>query len=413
MPLLIGGATTSRAHTAVKIEPAYSGPVVHVQDASRAVGVAGALLNANAHDDFVEKTRAEYAEVRRAHAGRTATTDAAPDASTQARANRVHARLAMASRRRGRPSWARAPSTTSRSRSWSSCIDWTPFFAAWELRRPLPRDPRPTRSSARPRPSSVRRRAEAAAAESSTERLLRANAVVGFWPANATPDDDIVRVHRRDANDGARPRFHALRQQMADSQGADRPNVALVRLRGAASTSGVADYIGAFAVTAGVGLEEARAKFEAAATTTTTRSCSRRSRTGSPRRSPSGMHEKVRRELWGYAPDESLDNDALIAEAYQGIRPAPGYPACPDHTEKRTDLRRCSMPSDAPGITLTESMAMLPGARRSAAGISGIPQSRYFGLGRIGRDQLEDYARRKGWTLDEAARWLAPNLGED
>ncbi len=203
--------------------------------------------------------------------------------------------------------------------------------------------------------------------------------------------------------------MHTLRQQMAKSgRATDRPNLALADYV-APARSGVADYFGAFAVTAGIGLDEARRGFEAThddySAILLTALADRLAEAFAER-----LHELVRRELWGYAPDEALGNDALIAESYQGIRPAPGYPACPDHTEKRTIFDLLGAEERA-GITLTESMAMWP-----ASSVSGFyfwrPEARYFGLGRIGRDQLEDYARRKGWTIAEAERWLAPNLAD-
>jgi 5-methyltetrahydrofolate--homocysteine methyltransferase len=228
--------------------------------------------------------------------------------------------------------------------------------------------------------------------------------VVGFWPASSTSDDDIV-VWADESRTVEIARIHTLRQQMTKPAG--RSNLALSDLT--ARADGPLDYVGAFAVTAGHGLDVARARFEAAhddySAILLTALADRLAEAFAER-----LHELVRRELWGYAAGEELDNEALIGESYQGIRPAPGYPACPDHTEKMTLFRLLSAESRA-GITLTESMAMLP-----AASVSGYyfwhPQSRYFGLGRIGRDQLEDYARRKGWTLAEAEHWLAPNLGE-
>jgi 5-methyltetrahydrofolate--homocysteine methyltransferase len=403
VPLLIGGATTSRAHTAVKIDPQYSGPVVHVQDASRAVGVAGALLNPAQHDEFVERTRAEYEEVRRSHEGRTNTEQRLT--LEQARANRVPIDWHAISPPRPAFLGARAFNNFPLEELVDR-IDWTPFFSTWELAGRYPQiltDPVVGEAA-----SGLFRDAQKLLQKIVDQRLLRANAVVGFWPANATPDDDII-AWTDETRTVELTRFHALRQQMARSgKGADRPNVALSDFVAPVET-GVADYVGAFAVTAGVGLEDARAKFESQRddynAILLTALADRLAEAFAER-----MHERVRRELWGYAPDEALDNDALIAEEYQGIRPAPGYPACPDHTEKRLIFDALSA-EDRAGIALTESMAMLP-----ASSVSGWyfwnPRSRYFGLGRIGRDQLEDYARRKGWDIDEAARWLAPNLGE-
>ncbi len=233
--------------------------------------------------------------------------------------------------------------------------------------------------------------------------MLRAEAVVGFWPADSTADDDIV-MWADEARTTELARLHTLRQQVARTDG--RADLALADYVAPLET-GVADHVGAFAVTAGHGLAEARARFEAAhddySAILLTALADRLAEAFAER-----LHELVRRELWGYAADEALDNDALIAESYQGIRPAPGYPACPDHTEKAT-LFRLLEAEERAGIELTESMAMLP-----AASVSGTyfwhPEARYFGVGHIDRDQLEDYAARKGWSIVEAERWLAPNL---
>ncbi len=226
---------------------------------------------------------------------------------------------------------------------------------------------------------------------------------MGFWPAASTPDDDIE-VYADESRATVLTRLHTLRQQMGKTNG--RPDVALADYT-APVGSRVADHIGLFAVTAGIGLEELRARFMAdnddygsiMAAALADRLAEAFAEL---------LHERVRRELWGYAPDEALDNEALIAERYQGIRPAPGYPSCPDHTEKRTIFELLDAERTA-GITLTESMAMLPGAS-----VSGYyfwhPEARYFGLGRIDRDQVADYARRKQWSVEETERWLAPNL---
>ncbi len=261
------------------------------------------------------------------------------------------------------------------------------------------------------------------------EGLLRADGVVGFWPAGSTPDDDVV-LWSDETRTQELARLHALRQQVARPDG--RPDLSLADFvaplgaggigaggigtgaigadgSGAGGGRGGGDYVGAFAVTTGHGLADARARFEAAhddySAILLTALADRLAEAFAE-----WLHERVRRDLWGYAADESLDNDALIAEGFQGIRPAPGYPACPDHTEKATLFRLLEAESRA-GIHLTETMAMLP-----AASVSGLylwhPQARYFGVGRIGRDQVADYARRKGWSLAEAERWLAPNLAD-
>jgi 5-methyltetrahydrofolate--homocysteine methyltransferase len=282
-------------------------------------------------------------------------------------------------------------------------IDWTPFFQAWELKGKFPAilDAPGVGDSARPLYEDARRML----GRITDEGLLRARAVVGFWPANSVGDD--IELYVDAGREESHAVVHSLRQQMEKPPG--RPNIALADFVAPRST-GVADYLGGFAVTAGVGSAELVNDFEAAHddySAIMVKALADRLAEAFAER----LHELVRRELWGYAPGEALDNAALIAEAYQGIRPAPGYPACPDHTEKATLFELLDAEARA-GISLTESYAMLP-----PASVSGYyfwrPEAHYFGIGRIGRDQLEDYARRKGWSLDEAARWLAPNLDDD
>ena len=398
VPLLIGGATTSRAHTAVKLEPVYESPVVHVIDASRAVGVAGALLDANTRDAFMERTRTDYAEVRRQHENRDDRSRFISLAA--ARENRL--RLDWTSVPPPRPTFlgvrtfANVPLAELVER-----IDWGPFFSTWELAGKFPQildDPRVGEAA-----TSLFKDAQVLLRRVVERRILRASGVVGFWPAASMPDDDIV-LYADPERTTELARFRTLRQQMAKPDG--RPNVALSDYT-APMEAGVEDHVGAFAVTAGLGLEEARAEFVEARddynAILLTALADRLAEAFAE-----WMHERVRRDLWGYAPDEALSNEALVAEAYQGIRPAPGYPAAPDHTEKRTLFDLLEAEARA-GMSLTESMAMLP-----ASSVSGLyfwhPESRYFGLGRITPDQVEDYARRKGWTLAEAERWLAPNL---
>jgi 5-methyltetrahydrofolate--homocysteine methyltransferase len=397
-PLLIGGATTSKAHTAVKLEPAYSGPVVHVEDASRAVGVAGALIDPATRDAFVAQRRAEYAVVRAAHEGRNK-----PDrrvSLAEARAARLT--LDWTARPVPRPSFTGVRTLADYPiDELVERIDWSPFFATWELKGRFPAilDDPVAGTVAR----ELYDDAQAMLARIGPEGLLRADGVVGFWPAGATDEDDIV-VFADDARTTELARLHTLRQQVARRNG--RADLALSDYV-APLGSGVDDFVGAFAVTAGHGLAEHKAAFEAAhddySAILLTALADRLAEAFAER-----LHERVRRELWGYAADEALDNAALIAEAYQGIRPAPGYPASPDHTEKVTIFRLLEATERA-GMELTESMAMLP-----AASVSGLylwrPEARYFGVGRIDRDQLADYAARKGWTVTEAERWLAPNL---
>jgi 5-methyltetrahydrofolate--homocysteine methyltransferase len=401
-PLLIGGATTSRTHTAVKIAPAYSGPVVHVLDASRAVGVAGALVDAGRREQYATDIRDQYEEVRRDRADRQAKERYLP--IEEARANRVPIDWSTvdppAPTFLGVRAFDPYPLDELVER-----IDWTPFFATWELRGAFPAildDPKVGKAA-----QDLYRDARALLERIVADERLRAAGVVGFWPANADGDDIVA---WRDAT-RTEPlaTFRTLRQQIAKSEA--RPNVALADFVAPVDT-GLPDHIGAFAVTAGHGLDGPDglvAEFEAAHddySAILAKALADRLAEAFAER----LHERVRRELWGYAPDEHLSNSELIAERYQGIRPAPGYPACPDHTEKRTLFDVLEAERRA-GIHLTESFAMLPGAA-----VSGYyfwnPASHYFGLGRIERDQLEDYAARKAVPIEEAERWLAPNLRE-
>ena len=403
-PLLIGGATTSRTHTAVKIAPAYSGPVVHVLDASRAVGVAGHLVDADRRPGFAATVHDEYEQVRRERAGRQAKEKRLTIAA--ARANRVTIDWSEVTPPRpsflGVRTFERYPLAELVER-----IDWTPFFATWELRGLYPAilDHPKLGPAAR----DLHRDALALLERIVRDDRLRANAVVGFWPANTVDDDDIA-VWRDDDRRHRLATFRTLRQQMEKPAG--RPNVALADFV-APLEGGPADYVGAFAVTAGHGLDDPDglvAEFETAHddySAILAKALADRLAEAFAER----LHELVRRELWGYASDEALSNDDLIAERYQGIRPAPGYPACPDHTEKGTIFELLEAEQRA-GIQLTESYAMLPGASVSGYYLWN-PASHYFGLGRIGQDQLVDYARRKGIALEVATRWLAPNLADE
>ena len=397
IPLLIGGATTSRVHTAVKIEPGYSGPVVHVADASRAVGVVGALLGEE-RDAFAAGVRTEYETVRRERGNRRARE--ARVSIEEARANALRLDLGVpvpVPTFTGVRAFADHPLADLVPR-----IDWTPFFTTWELKGHYPEILDDARVGAQAR--SLHADAEALLGSLATDGRLRASAVVGFWPANAVGDD--IELYTSPDRAGLVAILRTLRQQQQKPPG--RPNIAAADFV-APRDSGVLDYVGAFAVTAGHGVVEAAAAFEAAHDdyhAILVKALADRLAEAFAER----LHEMVRRELWGYAPDEALSNVDLVAERYQGIRPAPGYPALPDHTEKETLFALLEAPSCA-GITLTESMAMLP-----AASVSGIylwrPEAAYFGIGRIGPDQLEDYARRKGRPLAEMARWLAPNLDD-
>ncbi len=400
MPLLIGGATTSRAHTAVKIAPRYSGPVVHVLDASRAVGVAGSLVSDGLRDEYVRQVAADYEAVRVARAGRGQSDERAP--ISEARANRLP--IDWSAVQAPRPCFTGVRTLEHYPLAeLVEKVDWTPFFQTWELAGHFPAiltDPRVGAAA-----SSLYQDARVLLDRIVAEGLLEARAVFGFWPANSVGDD--IEVYSDADRHEATAVIHTLRQQMKKQPG--RPNMALADFT-APRDSGVADYIGAFAVTAGIGLDRLVAGFEAQHddyNSILAKALADRLAEAFAER----LHERVRQEFWGYAPDEKLDNGALIKELYQGIRPAPGYPACPDHTEKATLFALLDATART-GISLTESFAMLP-----TAAVSGYyfwhPEARYFGLGKIGRDQVEDYARRKGMPVPVAERWLAPNLGYD
>jgi 5-methyltetrahydrofolate--homocysteine methyltransferase len=403
LPLLIGGATTSKVHTAVKIEPEYKrGLVVHVLDASRAVGVASQLLSPEQREGFTADVRAEYASIRAGREGRGSRKPLATLAD--ARANRLKTDWsAYAPPAPARPGITRLDDIDlAEVRAY---IDWTPFFTTWELHGKFPGilNDAIVGETAR----HLYHDAQAMLDCMIEERWLRAKAVVGLFPAASTGDDIIVYDGAgRPATELPLTTIHCLRQQMERPPG--RPNLSLADFIAPVET-GVRDHVGFFAVTAGLGLDEVVRRFEA--THDDYNSILAKALADRLAEALAEMvHARVRRELWGYAPDEALENDALIAEAYRGIRPAPGYPACPDHTEKGELFRVLDATGQA-GISLTESYAMLP-----AASVSGYyfshPAAAYFGIGRIGRDQLEDYAARKGMDLATAERWLAPVLSE-
>ena len=399
-PLLVGGATTSRTHTAMRIAPAYSGPVVHVHDASRAVGVARGLLDPAGRDAYAAAIRAEYDAIRVERGERRAAEVRLSIAD--ARADRL--RLDWTGVVPPRPSFLGARAFRAYPLGeLVDRIDWGPFFAAWELRGSYPAilDDPVVGAAAR----DLHRDALVLLDRIVVDGSLRADAVVGFWPANSVGDDVVL--WRDETRTEALAEFRTLRQQMARRDG--RPNLALADFV-APRESGVEDFVGAFAVTAGHGVDALVARFEAAHddySAILAKALADRLAEAFAER----LHERVRRELWGYAPDEALGSADLVAERYQGIRPAPGYPACPDHSEKRTIFDLLGAEESA-GMRLTGSWAMLPGA--SVCGYYfWHPRSAYFGLGRIGRDQLEDYARRAGIPVAEAARILAPNLADD
>ena len=396
IPLLIGGATTSKVHTAVKINPHYKrGQTVYVTDASRAVGVASRLLSEEQGTAYKQKIRSDYEAMAEAHARGRA--DAKRCSLADARANAFSSQFSHV---------PVAPCFTGTKvfddydlAELRDYIDWTPFFQSWDLHGTYPAIL--TDNVVGAAASSLFADAQNMLDDMISQKWLTARAVIGFWPA-ARDGDDII-VYQDESRTKERTRLHSLRQQMQHSSG--RANFALADF--IAPTGGPADYVGGFAVTTGHGEDDVAKGFEEAgddyASIISKALADRLAEAFAER-----MHQRVRTEFWGYAADENLDNDALIAEAYRGIRPAPGYPAQPDHTEKATlfDLLDAG---NAAGISLTESFAMWPGAAVSGLYFS-HPESAYFGVGKIDRDQVADYAERKGLSLAECEKWLAPIL---
>jgi 5-methyltetrahydrofolate--homocysteine methyltransferase len=396
MPLLIGGATTSRAHTALRIDPHYSAPTVWVKDASRAVNVVQALVSPERRAAFVAANDADYADIRARHRNRG-------EGKRLVSLEQARARRFDGGWNRYRPPRPQQPGLHVFD-DWPLAelvplIDWTPFFSTWELagRYPAILDDAVVGAQARELFDDAR----AMLRRIVDERWLTARAVLGLWPARAVGDDVVV------AAGDAPTTLHFLRQQ-ADKP-VERPNLCLADFI-APEGSGREDWIGAFAVTAGIGIEPHLARFQDAHDDY--RAIMLKALADRLAEALAEcLHQRVRTRYWGYAPDESLDNEALIAESYRGIRPAPGYPACPDHSEKATLFRLLDAPGNA-GIALTESYAMTPTAAVSGYYFS-HPDSRYFVVGRLTRSQVEDYARRKGVELRQAERWLAPNLDYD
>jgi len=399
LPLLVGGATTSKTHTAVKIEPQYSGPVIHVLDASRSVGVAAALLSEDQdyRNNLIIDTKKDYERIREQRAGRQ-TSKAFIDLD-KARENKV----AIKWEGYHPPVPKKLGITVFEDydlNELSEYIDWTPFFSSWQLAGKFPAilkddivgtEAQKLYNDAR---SLLRRVID--------EKWLSARAVIGLFPANMVHHDDIE-VYNNDERSEVKAVLHQLRQQLKKAAG--QPNFCLADF--IAPKGKADDYLGAFAVTAGIGIEKWVAKFEAEHddyNAIMLKALADRLAEALAER----MHERVRKEFWGYAVSESLSSDDMIKEEYQGIRPAPGYPACPEHTEKRTLWSLLDVENNT-GMILTESFAMYP-----AASVSGWyfahPESKYFGLGQIGKDQITDYARRKGMSVAETERWLAPVL---
>jgi 5-methyltetrahydrofolate--homocysteine methyltransferase len=397
MPLLIGGATTSRVHTAVKIAPKYSGPVIYVPDASRSVGVCTNLLSAGLQARYLAEVRADYERVRIQHAAKQGQAPLVPLAEARANAFPTDWKgyVPPVPKHLGRQAFEGYDLAEI-----ARYIDWTPLFQAWELTGRYPKileDP-VVGEAAR----NVFRDAEAMLERIIAERWLTANAVIGLHPASSVGDD--IELYTDETRREVAMVVHCLRQQT--KKASDRHNLCLADF---VAPQGVRDYLGLFAVTAGIGCDAHVARFEAAHddySAIMLKALADRLAEAFAEL----MHERVRKEFWGYAAEEALAAEALIAEQYRGIRPAPGYPACPDHTEKGPLFELLDAP--AVGITLTESYAMWPPAAVSGFYFS-HPSSQYFAVGKIGRDQAQDYARRKRTDLDKAERWLAPALAYD
>jgi 5-methyltetrahydrofolate--homocysteine methyltransferase len=398
IPLLIGGATTSQVHTAVKISPNYArNQAIYVTDASRAVGVVSKLLGENS-DGYIETIRADYAKLKLAH--------------ERGRGAKTRTSLAAARANKFAIDWSGySPPVPSflGTRMFQSYdlaaivpyIDWTPFFSTWEIKGTYPMVLEDSRYGQAARP--LFEDAQAMLKQMVLEQWVAANGVIGFWPANSVGDDDI-HLYTDETRAETLAILHTLRQQISRGS-SDRANTALADF---VAPEGIApDYIGGFAVTAGIGEERIAERFERA-NDDYSKIMVKALADRLAEAFAELMHQRVRREFWAYAPEEELSVEDLMKERYRGIRPAPGYPAQPDHTEKATHFKLLDA-ENAAGMGLTESYAMLPGAA-----VSGLyfahPASHYFGVGKIDRDQVEDYARRKDWTLQTAEKWLAPIL---
>ena len=397
IPLIVGGATTSRIHAAVKIAPNYSGPAIHVLDASRSVTVCSTLMSKDNRDGYINTIKEEYAKAREAHLNKRS--DKRFLSIEEARSNKYQIDLETFAPVK--------PSFTGTKvfeafplKELVPYIDWTPFFHTWELRGSYPKifDDKNVGVEAKKLFDDAQQMLQNVI----DHNLLQASGIIGFWPANSVGDD--IELYSDESRTQLLTRIHTLRQQAEKAAG--EPYYALSDFI-APKESGIPDYFGGFAVTTGIGCDELVAQYEADHddyNSIMVKAIADRLAEAFAEK----MHELVRRDYWGYAKGEELSNQQLIKEEYQGIRPAPGYPACPEHTEKVTlfDLLKAT---DNAHIHLTESMAMLP-----TAAVSGFyfahPQSRYFGLGKIGKDQVEDYAKRKNMSVETAERWLGPNL---
>ncbi len=399
-PLLVGGATTSKIHAAVKINPEYEGAVVHVMDASLAVGVAGKLLSATQRDDYIQSIKSDYAEAREARLGKNEQRKLV--SLEEARANALQTDWAAAQPVKPAQLGIQVFDKISLA-TIAECIDWSPFFFTWEMKKRYPAildDPEKGTEATR-----LFHDAQAMLKQIVDEDWLQAKAVIGLFPAARSGADDVV-VYTDDTRNEVSAYFRFIRQQIGKKK-AGEPNLCLADFIAPIDT-GVEDYIGAFAVTTGIGIEQKLAEFKAEHDdykSIMLKALADRLAEALAE----WMHQQVRIKLWGYSADEQLSNDELIAEEYRGIRPAAGYPSSPEHTEKDV-LWQLLQAEENTGITLTESYAMHPGAS-----VSGLyfahPQARYFGTGKINRDQVEDYAQRKGMDIETAERWLAPVLG--
>ncbi|CAN7362605.1 methionine synthase [Neorhizobium sp. LjRoot104] len=398
IPLLIGGATTSRVHTAVKIHPRYDrGQAIYVTDASRAVGVVSSLLSEDAKPGYISTVQAEYAKVAAAHARSEAEKTRLPIARARANAEKVD----WSSYQPRKPQFTGTKVfETYDLAELAKYIDWTPFFQTWELKGRFPAILEDEKQGEAAR--QLYADAQAMLDKIIAEKWFRPRAVIGFWPANAVGDD--IRVFADESRAEELATFFTLRQQLSKRDG--RPNVALSDFVAPVAT-GLDDYVGGFVVTAGIEEVAIAERFERANddySSILVKALADRFAEAFAE----CMHERVRKEFWGYAPDENFTSEELVTEAYHGIRPAPGYPAQPDHTEKAT-LFRLLDAEETTGVVLTESYAMWPGSSVSGLYI-GHPASYYFGVAKVERDQVEDYARRKGMSVEEVERWLGPVL---
>ena len=401
IPLMIGGATTSKAHTAVKIEPQYKNDIaLYVSDASRCVNVASQLLSETAKPAFVEAAHKEYDEIRERRKNRGDRTKLVSIKEARARAPEI----GFDDYEPPKPAFTGIRSFEEYDlKELAEYIDWTPFFISWDISGKYPAifdDPKRGEAA-----RSLFEDGQKILEKMIDENRITAKGVIGFWPANRRGDDIVV--YTDESRSEELTTLHHLRQQ--DEKAPNKPMMALSDFV-APEDSGKIDYVGGFAVTTGIGVDELTQEFKDANddySAIMVQALADRLAEAFAER----MHERVRKEFWGYATDEQMANDDLIKERYRGIRPAPGYPACPDHTEKGTLFELLDAPANA-GLKLTEHFAMYP-----TAAVSGWyfahPESKYFAVGKIGVDQVEDYAERKGMSKAEAERWLMPSLAYD